>query len=57
MNITSSELDRFNNAATEEEWNAACDDIKAARGGQYPPDWYAVVIRGGVLARAQARFG
>jgi hypothetical protein len=54
MNLTSAE--RFNTATTEDEWNAACDDIKAARGGQYPPDWYSVVIRGGILDRAQVRF-
>lgn len=30
----------------EAVWNAVCDEIKAARGGQYPPDWYVVVIIG-----------
>ena len=54
-NITPEELQKLNAAMTEEEWNAVCDEVLAAR-GQYPADWYRTVIMGGVMARAQARF-
>ena len=30
-------------------WGALCDEIKAARNGQYPPDWYEQVIKGKIF--------
>jgi hypothetical protein len=53
--LTQAELDKLNSANTEDAWNAACDEIKAAHGG-YPPDWYPRVVMGGIMDRAQARF-
>ena len=30
-------------------WDALCTEIKAARNGQYPPDWYEQVISPGKI--------
>lgn len=34
---------------SEDEWNNACDQVKKARGGRYPDDWYVKVILSGFL--------
>ncbi len=41
--ITARELLSLWCAKSAAEWDAACDAIKAARGGVYPPDWWEVV--------------
>lgn len=51
--ITPEELQELELTTNADEWNAACDKIKAARGGQYPPDWYAKVLASGLMAEAQ----
>ncbi len=56
MNITAEELAKLNAADTEDEWNAVCDDVKTARDGEYPPDWFVKVMRSGVLNAALLRF-
>lgn len=35
----------------EEEWNAICDRVKAAHGGQYPVDWFVKVNLSGLMGR------
>lgn len=54
--ITDAEIKTLNDANTEDEWNSACDVIKKARNGQYPPDWFLVVLMGGIMNRAYDRF-
>jgi hypothetical protein len=44
MNITEQELKKLEDAQDDMEWNKAVDEIKAARDGAFPPDWYAKVI-------------
>ena len=56
MPITQEELSNLTLAASEKEWNAACDAIKCARGGQYPPDWYAKVVLSGLAAIVRANW-
>ena len=56
MNLTVKELLAFTNAQSEEEWNALCDQLKKARGGQYPSDCHSLVWSTGLLARKQAEF-
>jgi hypothetical protein len=53
MPITETELTLLKSAKTDAAWNAACDEIKAARGGQYPPDWYDKVIAAGLLGHCR----
>ena len=44
--------------ASDEEWYAACQAIKKARGGRYSPDWYDKVLKPrGFLNQFQARIG
>lgn len=33
---------------SEDEWNANCDKVKAAFGGNYPPWWYAKIVMSGL---------
>lgn len=54
--LTVDELAALEAATTEAEWNAVCDCVKAARGGEYPADWYEKVLtKGGVLTRFKLR--
>ena len=56
MNLTQEEIKLFETASTDDEWNAACQIIKGARGGDYPPDWYEKAIKpGGLINQYQAR--
>ena len=48
-NLTGEERETLLGSNNEAEWNATCDKIKAARDGQYPPDWYVEVIATGML--------
>ena len=57
MNITDEELEMLENCHSSEDWNAACDKIKKARKGQYPPDWWPRVKMSGMMDRVMARFG
>ena len=36
-------------AITEEEWDRAVDEIVRSHGGQYPANWYEVVIVGKII--------
>lgn len=53
MNITEQELEKLKSTKSETEWNAACDEIKRARGGQYPPDWWTEVVMSGLMSAAR----
>lgn len=53
MNITQEELNKLASTKSEAEWNLVCDQIKLARGGQYPPDWWAKVMMTGMAAIIQ----
>lgn len=44
-NLTEEELKMLNAVKTEDGWNAACDAVKKARKGNYPPDWFEKVIQ------------
>lgn len=57
MNLTDQEMLLLENVKTEAEWNAACDQIKGARKGQYPADWWPRVKLSGLMDRVAARFG
>lgn len=47
-------LKRLGETKSEVEWNKICDEIKAAHGGIYPPDWFFKVQVTGLYARAKA---
>lgn len=36
------------------EWNANCDRVKAAHGGQYPDSWYSAIVLSGVMVRTSS---
>lgn len=56
MNLTEAELAALNATTSEREWNAVCDAIKAARDGEYPPDWLERVLFENVIVRARKRW-
>lgn len=41
---------------SEAEWNANCDKVKKACGGQYPGFWYEVVVLSGLVHQVSAGF-
>lgn len=43
-NLTEEEIDALRRAETADEWDRICDEIKIARQGNYPPDWYQTVV-------------
>ncbi len=51
MNLTEAEFLDLTSTKNEEEWNAACDRVKAARDGAYPPDWWPRMMLSGVMHR------
>ncbi len=55
-NLTEEELAALKATANENEWNAACDRIKDARSGQYPPDWWTVMMQSGLSREIMARW-
>jgi hypothetical protein len=56
MNLTDEELQNLKDTKSEQEWNNTCDEVKRARGGQYPPDWYAKVLATGLAHEVQANW-
>jgi len=48
-------LNALKQAETDAEWNAVCDRVKAANGGDYPSDWYEKVIKTGIQGGFEAR--
>jgi len=53
MNLTDQELNALKNSKNETEWNSICDQIKRARSGQYPPDWFPKVLATGLIQTVQ----
>lgn len=42
-------------AASEADWNAKCDQVKAANGG-YPSFWYELIIASGLVNSVRGRW-
>ena len=57
MNLTPEELGRLKACKSDEEWNAACDAVKATRNGDYPPDWWPVMKLSGLMDQILGSFG
>ena len=56
-NITDKELRMLEECQTKKAWGKACDNIKGARGGQYPDDWWEKVKQSGLMDRIMSRWG
>jgi len=56
-NLTQEEMASLESCQSEEEWNALCNDIKNARDGQYPPDWWPKVKLSGLGERVASKWG
>lgn len=57
MKLTDAEFTRLRTTKNEQEWSATCDDIKKARDGQYPPDWWPRMQMSGEMARIARGWG
>lgn len=57
MKITETELKKLESCTSDQQWNAECNKIKEVRGGQYPTDWYQMVILSGLLPKARPNAG
>jgi hypothetical protein len=56
ISLTDDEMDRLRKATTGREWGDVCDDIKSARDGQYPHDWFRKVLASGLLHELQQKW-
>jgi hypothetical protein len=56
MNLTEAEYAALESAATLADYARTCDAVKAARGGEYPDDWYTRVLASGLATRKAAQF-
>lgn len=54
--LTDAEYRELVATSTEEEWNASCDRIKAARGGEYPSDWFPRMMVSGIVGQKSRLF-
>lgn len=44
-------------STSKTEWNANCDKVKKAFGGNYPPFWYQAVIVSGLADKTAKKWG
>lgn len=44
-------------AQTEKQYYEAVDQMKRARNGEYPPDWWPRMVQSGMLRKISARWG
>lgn len=51
--LTDAEIIDLGKTRDEREWNDVCDRIKAARGGNYPREWFNRIVRSGFMAQTQ----
>jgi hypothetical protein len=49
-NISDLEIVQLFATKSERQWNATCANIKSARGGEYPPDWYSKIVLSGIMS-------
>lgn len=57
MNLTQAEIEMLEACKNPQEWNNACDQVKQARNGQYPPDWWPTMKMSGRMDRILNSFG
>jgi hypothetical protein len=57
-NITNEEIELLKQASKtskEDDWSEVCNQIKRNHFGQYPDNWYEVVIKGGIISKAASK--
>ena len=57
VNLTEAEMAKLQKVTSSTEWNKVCDEIKEARGGEYPPDWFAKVVMSGLFNAIRVKNG
>lgn len=57
QNLTAAEIIALLEAPNGRAWDVVCDQVKAARGGKYPPDWWKRVMASGLGAKVEAGWG
>jgi len=57
VNLTGDEMASLQACRSGHEWHLACAGVKAARGGQYPPDWWERVMASGVARAVEDSWG
>ena len=51
--LTDAEIIDLGKTRNEREWGEVCDRIKAARGGNYPREWFRRIVVSGFMAQTQ----
>ena len=41
-------IGKFGKTTSVDEWNKEVDKIKVARNGEYPPDWFPLILQDGI---------
>ncbi len=54
--LSEAELQKLKACTSNKEWNAACGEVKRVRNGQYPLDWYDVMLASGLVHVITSRF-
>ena len=54
--LTNEEINKLESAKSAAEWNQVCNEVKRARGGEYPLDWFKRVIQSGLMASASSQW-
>jgi hypothetical protein len=49
--------DLMHSSKNPDDWNANCDAIKAANGGNYPSFWFATIILSGLSEEVARSWG
>lgn len=58
MRMTHGEVVELMKSATSEaDWNAKCDRVKSAFGGDYPDFWFAAIVLGGIYESTMRKIG
>ena len=53
--ITQDELEKLQNAETDQAWNSVCSEIKKARNGKWPSDWAEKVLFGNLKTKLNTK--
>jgi hypothetical protein len=57
MKLTQAEIDKAETCQTSGDWRNFCDEVKAARDGEYPSDWWHEMKLSGRMDRIVGRWG
>ena len=55
--MTQAQIDLMKSSYSAREWNRNIESIRREHDGDYPDDWYAVIVESGIARSISARWG